>query len=300
MLPYVNTKTLFNALRNILMLTETNIPPLLQAIPDPPSLLYIKGDTLDELLARPRVAIVGSRKVSAYGKTVTIQLAEELARKGVVIVSGLALGVDALAHQAALNAGGLTMAILPTSVNEIYPSSHRSLARDILQHGGVLLSEYPDGTEGFRGNFVRRNRLVSGISDVILITEAAQKSGTLHTARFALDQGKKLLVVPGNITSPQSIGANQLLQQGASMVTSSDDIFRALGMKTTLGKQKSKPTSLDPNEQIILDLLYGGLSDGSVLQIESKLPVALFSQTLTMLEITGDIKNVGNNHWTLG
>jgi DNA processing protein len=297
--PYVNTKTSFKTLRNILMLTKDTIPPLLQAIPSPPKLLYVKGGTLDEILARPRIAIVGSRKVTPYGKQVTIQLAEELARKGVVIVSGLALGVDSLAHQAALDARGLTMAILPTSVNEVYPADHRDLAANILRSGGVLLSEYPDGTPGYRQNFVARNRLVSGISDGVLITEAAKGSGTLHTARFALQQGKKLFVVPGNITSTQSSGANQLIKDGAQLVTSADDIFTMLGMVTKTGKQKAKPTSQDPNEQIILDLLYNGVSDAAELRAQSKLPVALFNQTLTMLEITGDIKPLGNNHWTL-
>lgn len=297
--PYVNTKTLFYLYCNMLTLTKDAIPPLLQVIPDPPTHLYVKGDTLDEIVARPRLAVVGSRKASTYGKAITTSLVEDVARKGAVIISGLALGVDALAHQAALNAGGLTMAILPTNVDEIYPSTNKSLAKRIIDNGGVLLSEYPKGTEGFPGNFVQRNRLVSGISDAVLVTEAAKGSGTLHTARFALQQGKKLLVVPGNITSQQSSGANQLIKDGAQLVTSSDDILKALGMATSGAKQKTKPTSQDPNEQIILDLLYEGTSDGHELQAKSGLSVQVFNQTLTMLEITGDIKPLGNNHWKL-
>jgi DNA processing protein len=297
--PYVNTKTSFNPYCNMLTLTNNTIPPLLRVIPNPPKLLYIKGDNLDELLGRPRVAIVGSRKVTPYGKQVTEQLAGELARKGVVIVSGLALGVDGIAHQAALDAGGLTMAILPTSVNEIYPSEHKLLAKNVVARGGVLISEYSDGTAGFRGNFVQRNRLVSGISDAVLITEAAHKSGTLHTARLAREQGKPLFAVPGNITSQQSSGANQLIKEGAQLVTSADDIFTVLGMTTKTGKQKAKPISQDPHEQSILDLLYSGVSDAAELRIQSNLPVVLFNQTLTMLEITGDIKSLGNNNWTL-
>lgn len=283
----------------MLTLTENTIPPLLQAIPNPPKLLYVKGDNLDEMLARPRVAIVGSRKVTSYGKQVTEQLAGELARKGVVIVSGLALGVDGIAHQAALDAGGLTMAVLPTSVNEIYPPSHHDLARKILDKGGVFISEYPDGTPGYRPNYVARNRIVSGISDAVLITEAAHKSGTLHTARLAKEQGKPIFAVPGNITSQQSSGANQLIKDGAQLVTSSDDILKALGMATSGAKQKTKPTSQDPNEQIILDLLYEGTSDGHELQAKSGLSVQVFNQTLTMLEIAGDIKPLGSNHWSL-
>lgn len=281
------------------MLTEDTIPPPLQAIPNPPKLLYVKGNNIDDLLVRPRLAVVGSRKVSPYGKAITTNLVEDVARKGIVIVSGLALGVDALAHQAALNVGGLTMAVLPTGINEIYPSDNKPLAKKIVDSGGVVLSEYPDGTKGFRGNFVQRNRLVSGISDAVLVTEAAEKSGTLHTARFALEQGKKLLVVPGNITSPLSSGTNLLIKQGAIVVTSSDDICKALGMATSKSKKKAKPTSNDPNEQILLDLLYEGVQDGHELQAKSNLSVQLFNQTLTMLEISGDIKPLGNNQWSL-
>lgn len=280
------------------MLIDSDIPPLLQSIPNPPKSLFVKGDTLDDLLAQPRVAIVGSRKVSAYGRAVTMQLAEELARKGIIIVSGLALGVDAIAHQAALDAGGRTIAILPTSINKIYPASHAGLAHNIVSQGGVLLSEYPDGTDAFPGNFVARNRLVSGISDAVVVTEAAEKSGTLHTARFALAQHKKLLVVPGNITSPLSKGTNQLIQQGATLITSTLDVLNALGMDAATTKSK-KPTSNNPKEQIILDLIYSGVNDGSDLQRESQLSPAEFNQTLTMLEIAGDIQNMGSNQWSL-
>src|SRR5207244_4380589 len=135
------------------------------------------------------------------------------------------LGVDAVAHQAALDAGGLTIAVLPSPLEEIYPVSHRRLAMQILEKGGALISEFPEGTPAFRGNFIARNRLVSGLSDALLITEAAEKSGSLHTARFALEQGREVLAVPGNITSITSAGTNNLLKAGAAPVTSYEDVM---------------------------------------------------------------------------
>lgn len=283
---------------NIISLTANAIPETLQKLSDAPTQLFVRSDNLGDLLARPRVAIVGSRKVTPYGKAATSQFAGELAARGVVIVSGLALGVDALAHQAALDAGGLTIAVLPTGLDKIYPSTHTNLAKNIIEQGGALLTEYPHGTRGFRGNFVQRNRLVSGLSDVVLITEAAERSGTLHTANFATIQGKAVYAVPGNITSPMSSGTNILIKQGrATLTTDPTDILAALGMATN--KKKQKPTSQNPNEQIILDLIYSGTAEGAELLAKSNLDIQLFTQTLTMLEITGDIKSLGNNKWAL-
>src|SRR5687767_2661656 len=162
---------------NRLTLTSSDFPEVLRHIPQPPKELFVAGGQLSELLKRPLVTVVGSRKVSAYGKTVTTKLAGELARAGVVIVSGLAIGVDAIAHRAALEAGGLTIAVLPGSLDDIYPSSHYQLAMRIIEQGGALLTEYPPGTRTYPGNFIARNRLASGLSQAVLITEAAEKSG---------------------------------------------------------------------------------------------------------------------------
>jgi DNA processing protein len=283
---------------NKIVLTGYAIPEVLQVIPNAPKELFLNGD-LTETLSRPRVAIVGSRKVTPYGKAITTQLAGELAGQGVAIISGLAFGVDALAHQAALEAGGITTAVLPTGLDKIYPSSHTGLAKNILDSGGALLTEYPDGTVGHKGNFIRRNRLVSGLSDAVLITEAAEHSGTMHTAAFAIKQGRKLLVVPGNITSSQSVGTNNLIKAGAKLVTSAADILHALGIKFAARDPKKRPSNLDPNEQLILDLLFDGTSDGAELLSRTDMDIQLFSQTLTMLEISGQISSLGNNHWSL-
>ena len=277
---------------------SVEVPIKLRNIPTPPKQLFVMGKDVNELLRRPCVTIVGSRKVSAYGRAVTLGLAGELARSGVVIISGLALGVDSLAHKAALDAGGLTMAVLPTGLDKIYPAQHRELAMQILQQGGALISEYPASSEVYKINFVARNRIAAGLGDALLVTEAAERSGTLHTANFALEQGKPVLAVPGNITSPTSVGTNNLIKIGATPVTRAADVFHVLGLEPKT-KKREAPHSSNPNEQILLDLIFAGVSDGAELLQRSKLKVSVYNQTLTLLEIRGQIRPLGNNHWTL-
>ncbi len=279
-------------------LTLNTIPERLRHIASPPKQLFVSGADIATLLKRKSVAVVGSRKVTAYGRQVTTDLSGKLAEQGIVIISGLALGVDAIAHQAALDAGGLTIAVLPGPLETIYPRSHQRLAEQILASGGALVSEYPAGTAGFLGNFVARNRLVSGLADALLITEAAQKSGSLHTARFALEQGRDVLAVPGNITSPMSMGTNTLLKAGAAPATSHEDILHILGLHEHAGVKRAAH-GRNPAEQAVLDLLLQGTSDGEELQLLSKLDIATFNQTLTMLEITGKVRALGANQWAL-
>lgn len=272
-------------------------PERLRSIPQPPSSLHFISDTWGDLMTRPRIAIVGSRKVTAYGRAVTIQLATELARAGVVVVSGLALGIDSIAHRAVLDAGGLTIAVLAGGLDKIYPTTHTQLAEQIVRQGGALISEYPEGTPSRKYNFIERNRLVSGLSDAVLIIEAAEKSGTLHTATFALEQGRDVLAVPGNITSTQSAGTNRLIKSGATPVTCVEDVFRALGLKSP-HKVRIPARGATREQQTILDLITSGESDGAALLEKSKLEVVLFNQTITMLEITGKIRSLGANQWS--
>ncbi|MGH7196296.1 MAG: DNA-processing protein DprA [Candidatus Saccharimonadales bacterium] len=246
----------------------------------------------------PTIAIVGTRRPSPYGKEIGYRLAYELASRGVVVVSGLALGIDAIAHQAALDAGGTTIAVLPSSVTEIYPASHRKLAQRIMESGGALLSEYEPGTTTYPANFIARNRIVSGISDGLLVVEAAAKSGTMHTAGFALEQGKPVMAVPGNITNPMSEGCNNLIKMGARPITDVSDILHELGL-TEPKNQATLPIGNTAEEQAILTLIASGTRDGIELQVQSKLTPAAFSQTLTMLEVTGKIRALGGNQWTL-
>lgn len=277
----------------------SGLPESVQNIPSPPQQLFIVGDEFLQLLNKPRVAIVGSRNVSNYGHQVTTRLARELAEQGIVIVSGLALGVDALAHQAALDVDGLTIAVLAGGLDKVYPTSHTQLAQRIVASGGALVSEYPEGTFAFKQNFIARNRLVSGLSNALLITEAAEKSGSLHTARFALEQGREVLAVPGNITSPTSAGTNNLVKSGATPVTSYQDVLHMLGLKTKAERPKAAPKGSNKYEQIIIDLLTAGTTDGGELLYQSSLDPSLFNQTLTMLEITGKVRSLGANHWSL-
>lgn len=258
--------------------------------------LFVAATDFTGLLSHTLVAVVGSRKLTPYGRSVTYDLAYKLAERGIVIVSGLALGVDAVAHQAALDAGGKTIAVLPGSLQDIIPRSHHQLARRIVEQGGALMSEYPSGTVAYKTNFVARNRLVAGLADALLITEAAEKSGSLHTARFALEQGKDVMAVPGNITSPMSQGTNNLLKAGAMPVTGLDDILHVLHIEPSASTVRKRGST--NAEQTVLDLLQTGTTDGSELQQTSQLAVAEFNQTLTMLELSGKIRPLGANHWT--
>lgn len=275
-----------------------DFPDRLRHIPTAPQRLYVQGSGFAELRKRPCVAVVGSRKLTAYGKAITAKLVRELAQAGVAIVSGLAIGVDGVAHQAALDADGLTVAVLAGGLDKIHPSSHYQLALHIMHQGGALVSEYAPGTPPYRGSFIARNRIVSGLAHALLITEATEHSGTLHTARFALEQGRDVLVVPGNVTSEASAGTNNLLKTGATPVTCADDVLYSLGMQpsdasTTAAKGNT------PEEQAILDALATGESDATYLIEQSKLDVIQFNQALTMLEITGKIRSLGANHWGL-
>lgn len=261
----------------------------------PPDQLFYIGDLLP-LLNMNRLAVIGSRRVTTYGKAVTQRLVREVAEQGVVIISGLALGVDSIAHQAALEAGGLTIAVLPAGLDDICPHSHQQLAKRILDQGGALISEYPFGTPPIRPNFVARNRIVSGLSQSVLITEAAVKSGTIHTANFALEQGRSVMAVPGNITSELSSGTNNLIKAGATPVTDASDICATLGIE---GSQTTSVRAQNEEEAVILKLLCQGITEGQELLLRSALQVPIFNQTLTMLEITGRIRPLGADRWAI-
>lgn len=245
------------------------------------------------------MAIVGTRKPTPYGKEVTYRLSYELASKGIVIVSGLALGVDGIAHQAALDAGGTTIAVLPTPLERIHPQTHRELAERIIQGGGALLSEYSADDQVFKMNFVARNRIVTALSDAVLITEAASRSGTLTTANFALEQGKTVMAAPGNITSVMSAGCNQLLKVGATPITSTDDVLHELGL-TDRRRQAKLPLADTKDEDILIKLLASGIREGEELHAKSGLSAASYNQAMSMLEIEGKIRALGSTHWIIG
>lgn len=282
--------------------TPVQAHPFTQRLADiarPPRRLCYLGQLPDR--QQPVVAIVGSRKPTGYGKDVTQWLASALARRGCVIVSGLALGVDCIAQQAALDAGGTVVGVVTSELPDITPHSNRPLAERIIQHGGTILSEWMrgDGIRIKKWSFLERNRLVSGLADAVIITEAAARSGTLNTAAHALSQGRDVFVVPGNITSPLSAGCNALIKQGAQPITDPRDVLESF-RQFTLDEQPQQatlPLSNTPAEATILQLLSSGVRDGEQLQQQSGLSPADFATALTMLEMNGLIKPLGANNW---
>ena len=280
---------------------EHNFTQRLASIANPPKSLCFMG-TLPTSGA-PVVAIVGSRKPSAYGREMTEQLAGDLAKAGCIIVSGLALGIDGIAQKAALEAGGTVIGVIPNELPDISPQTNYKLAMNIIKNGGAILSEWKkgDGKVVNRWSFLERNRLVSGLADAVIITEAAERSGTLNTAAHALSQGRDVFAVPGNITSPLSAGCNALLKQGALVATTATDILDAIAPSAiqSATDQAIIPLGETPAENTIIDLLRAGLRDGDQLQQQSGLNPADFATALTMLEINDVVKPLGANNWTL-
>jgi len=281
---------------NTLALNQPGYPPILTNIYSPPKQLYWAGIDPASWLDKPKVAIVGSRKATPYGRNITTKLARELSEAGVVIISGLAYGIDITAHQAALAANGVTVAVLPTGLDQIYPAAHQHIARQIALNGS-LITEYGPSTAGFRSNFIARNRIVSGLADVLLITEAAVNSGSLHTAGFALQQGKTVMAVPGNINSPISEGCNNLIKSGALPVTSVDDIFFAL--KLNPKAKQLRPVLGSQPEQLVFDFIKDGLNSQEDIAQAAKLAGPELANALTMLEISGHIRPVGGGNWVI-
>lgn len=276
---------------------ENKYTSILTSIPNQPQALYYSG-----ILPQKRqisVAIVGSRKPTSYGREVTEQLASRLAQRGVIIISGLALGIDAIAHQACLKAGGITLAIQANGLHRIYPATNRSLGQQIIKHGGALITEYAAGMEPLPHNFLARNRLVSGLADAVVVIEAAARSGTLSTAAHALTQGKDIYAVPGPITSPLSVGCNRLLAQGAQPLTSVDEFVTQLMPNQSSDTPASLPFGNTPLEATIIRLIQAGIRDGETLQQQAGASAADFNAALTMLEINGTIKALGANQWSL-
>lgn len=270
---------------------------ILVCIDNIPKKLYYRGQLPTE--RRPSVAIVGSRKPTAYGREVTERLASTLARQGIVIISGLALGVDAIAHRSALEAGGTTIAVQANGLHRLYPSTNAHLGEEIIARGGAIISEYEPGTDPMQYRFLERNRIVSGLADIVIITEAAARSGTLNTAAHALAQGKEIFAVPGNITSPMSAGCNQLLRQGAQPLLAPEDILNILA-PSRHEQQLALPVGATPLEQAIIDALATGMRDGDEILAGLDCSPSEFSITLTTLEINGIIKPLGANQWRIG
>ena len=266
-------------------------------IPDPPKKLFIRGKLPAKRVKT--VAIVGTRKPSAYGHEIATKIASECAKNGIVVVSGLALGIDSIAHRAAIDSGGKTIAVLANGVDKIYPRSHEDLGQKILQTNGVILSEYPNNTPARPWQFLARNRIVSGLADAVVIIEAASRSGTLSTANHALDQGKEIFAVPGNITSPLSAGCNQLIKNGANPLTSVEDLLDFL-IPDRFEKQTQLFKGDTREENVILEFLSkNGTTSSDTIIKQTRLSASEFNQAITMLELKGLVLNNGGEKWSL-
>lgn len=282
---------------NVLILADETYPQLLKEIADPPGILFVRGEILpaDELA----IGVVGSRKYTIYGERATEKLVGPLASKKITIISGLALGIDTLAHRAALACGGRTLAVLGCGLDQIYPSTNVRLADQIINGRGAIISEFPLGTPAYRSNFPMRNRIIAGLSLGTLVIEGALESGSLITARAALDYNREVFAVPGSIFSEASEGPNRLIQMGAKTVICANDILTELNIDQFLGEKEAQIIIADtPNEEILLRLLEHPMLVDELIK-ESKLAPTLVNTTLIMLEMKGAISNLGGTRYVI-
>lgn len=276
---------------DVLKITHPLYPDQLKEIYDPPPLLFIRGNS--HVLAYPQIAIVGSRNPSALGNKTAFDFAFELSKFGFAITSGLALGIDATAHQGTLNAAGFTIAVAGTGLDRVYPSSNRDLALEIV-NTGAMVSEFPPGTMAKSSNFPRRNRIISGLCQGLLVVEAAQKSGSLITARMALEQNREVFAIPGSIYSPLSRGCNAMIKEGAKLVESPQDIIDELNQyKSRITSLRAEPeqSSLDLDGQTLLNLVMFSPTSIDDLVESSAQSVEGIAAQLLMLELQGYIES---------
>jgi DNA processing protein len=273
----------------IVTLKDDDYPKRLRDIYDPPALLYVRGELRrEDTLA---IAIVGSRKTSPYGRWITERIGQDLVRHGVTVVSGMARGIDSVAHMGALQGGGRTIAVLGCGVDVIYPSENRNLFTQIIEHGAAL-SEFPMGSPPEGGHFPRRNRIISGLSIGVVIVEAGSESGSLITANYALEQGREVFAIPGNVGAQGSRGTNQLIKEGAKLVESSEDILEEIlpqwrREEKTLPITESSAPDLTEEEEILYKLLGETPLHIDAIIRESQLDPGKVSSLLLNLELKG-------------
>lgn len=279
----------------ILTWPDEAYPQRLKEIDQPPPVLYIRGEYLpDDIFA---VAVVGTRRVTAYGRQITEELAAFLAANGITVISGLARGVDGIAHQTALKAGGRTIGVLGSGVDKIYPPEHRALAEKMIERGAII-SDYAPGTPPDASNFPPRNRIVSGLSLAVVVIEAGETSGALITAEFAAEQGREVFAVPGSILAPQSKGTNKLIQRGALPLLSVEDLMQALDL-TRMGEQKAarKIIPADETEARLMNVLGNEPLHVDEIRSKAELPIEKVSATLALMELKGMVRQVGGMNY---
>ncbi len=295
--PKVYLQTVYERGIKVVSLVDRSYPANLRSISDAPPVLYFRGELLpqDDLA----LGVVGARFATVYGRQVTEKLVFDLVTQGLTIVSGLARGIDSMAHRAALEAGGRTIAVLGCGVDLIYPPENKNLAEEITKHGAVV-SEFPLGFPSVPSNFPARNRIISGLSLGVLVTEAAIDSGSLITAGQAAEQGREVFAVPGPITSKMSAGANNLLKEGVHPATEAADILQVLDIerqKVKVESQSGKSKPKDKTQAKILEMLADGNLHIDKLAIDCGLKIEVVSAALGQMEILGYVKNYGSGIW---
>jgi len=284
--------------RTLVTWGSAEYPPLLAQIPDAPLVLYVEGDVM--ALCLPQLAVVGSRNPTALGRDTATQFAQHLAQAGLAITSGLALGIDAAAHRGALQAGAPTVAVVGRGLDAVYPRENASLAQEIVERQGAVVTDLPIGTPPLKQNFPRRNRILSGLSVGTLVVEAALQSGSLITARLAADHGREVFAIPGSIHNPMVRGCHRLLRQGARLVESVDDIFAELepiigeikrtAQETPCAGPDLRPRSLDKEYEILLDALGFEPAGLDILVVRTGLKAGAVASMLLILELEGRVQ----------
>lgn len=287
------------AARIVLITWESpEYPTYLREIPNPPPLLYLHGDLQE--IDRWAIAVVGTRRLTRYGRQVTQDLVTGLVQNNITVVSGLARGIDAIAHKTAVEMGGRTIAVLGSGLDCVYPAENRSLAQAIVKGQGAVISEYGLGVQPEAKNFPPRNRVISGLSLGVIVVEAGERSGALITSDFALEQDREVFAVPGNITSPASRGPNRLIQQGAKLVTRVEDVLEELNLRMVVEQTAVQMALPETAEEAAL---YAQLSGQPVhvdeLSRATGLPSSLVSSTLTLMELKGMVSQVGGMNYVL-
>lgn len=283
---------------SLIRITDSLYPPLLKEIADPPPLLFVRGNV--DMLSSSALAIVGSRNPSTSGLEIAFNFARELCSYGFTIVSGLALGIDAAGHRGALKAQGHTIAVAGTGLDRVYPARHKELATEIVNTGAII-SEFPPGTSAQANHFPRRNRIISGLCLGLLVVEAAKQSGSLITARMALEQNREVFAIPGSIYNPLARGCNALIRQGAKLVESTQDILEELGQYNQQHESKSESgqqSTLDLEQQTLLNHIQFSPTSVDGLVEKTGQPVEIISSMLLILELQGYIEAANNGCYT--
>ncbi len=273
-----------------------DFPKTLKNIAGMPEVLYFRGNY--KLLNEKCFAVVGTRKPTDYGKSVAISFTNQLAKSGLVIVSGLALGIDSLAHQSAINKDGLTLAVLGSGLDDqcFYPKENLKLAKQILEKNGCLISEYPQGTKGALYTFPQRNRIIAGLSIGVLVVEAKIKSGSLITAQYAKQYKKTVFAIPNSIYTQTSKGCNYLIKNGAKLMESPDEILEMLGINK---KAETQNLFTSPQEKIIAEILQNGPLHIDAIIEKTKMPTNQISSIIIIMELENKIKNLGANTYAI-